>query len=98
MVRPKLVQDGLFLVDDLVGDKILEINVFTPGGLLSIGAMYRADFVDSVVQALKSNSTSAAATATRFPTALSRRCDADHVSARSCRSASARMRRRGGRG
>lgn len=55
MVRPKLVQDGLFLVGlDLVGDKILEINVFTPGGLLSIGEMYRTDFVDSVVQALES--------------------------------------------
>ena len=54
MVRPKLVQDGLFLVGlDLVGDKILEINVFTPGGLLSIGEMYRTDFVDSVVQALE---------------------------------------------
>ena len=54
MVRPKLVQDGLFLVGlDLVGDKILEINVFTPGGLLSIGRMYRTDFVDSVVQALE---------------------------------------------
>ena len=55
MVRPKLVQDGLFLVGlDLVGDKILEINVFTPGGLLSIGRMYRTDFVDRVVQALES--------------------------------------------
>ena len=55
MVRPKLVQDGLFLVGlDLVGDKILEINVFTPGGLLSIGEMYRADFVESVIQALES--------------------------------------------
>ena len=55
LVRPKLVQDGLFLVGlDLVGDKILEINVFTPGGLLSIGDMYRADFVDSVVQAVES--------------------------------------------
>jgi glutathione synthase len=55
MVRPKLVQDGLFLVGlDLVGDKILEINVFTPGGLLSIGEMYRTDFVDSIVQAVES--------------------------------------------
>ena len=31
-VRPKLVQDGIFLVGlDIVGDKIVEINVFTPG-------------------------------------------------------------------
>jgi glutathione synthase len=34
MVRPKLVQDGMFLVGlDIVGNKLLEINVFTPGGL-----------------------------------------------------------------
>ncbi len=34
MVRPKLVQDGMFLVGlDIVGDKLMEINVFSPGGL-----------------------------------------------------------------
>ncbi len=34
LVRPKLLQDGLFLVGlDIVGDRILEINVFSPGGL-----------------------------------------------------------------
>ncbi len=33
IVRPKLVADGMFLVGlDIVGDRILEINVFTPGG------------------------------------------------------------------
>ena len=54
MVRPKLIQDGLFLVGlDLVGDKILEINVFTPGGLLTIGEMYGAAFVEGIVEALE---------------------------------------------
>jgi glutathione synthase len=54
LVRPKLVQDGMFLVGlDLVGEKILEINVFTPGGLRSIGELYRADFVDAVLSALE---------------------------------------------
>jgi glutathione synthase len=54
LVRPKLVQDGLFLVGlDIVGDKILEINVFTPGGLHSIGKMQRADFGDHVVEAVE---------------------------------------------
>ena len=54
LIRPKLVQDGLFLVGlDLAGDKILEINVFTPGGLSSIGRMYRTDFADRVVQAVE---------------------------------------------
>ncbi|MDX5347590.1 MAG: glutathione synthase, partial [Hymenobacteraceae bacterium] len=34
LVRPKLVQDGMFLVGlDIVGDKLMEINVFTPGAL-----------------------------------------------------------------
>ena len=34
IVRPKLVQDGMFLVGlDIVGDKLMEINVFSPGGL-----------------------------------------------------------------
>ena len=40
LIRPKLLEDGLFLVGvDIVGDKILEINVFTPGGLCSICEM-----------------------------------------------------------
>ena len=34
IVRPKLVADGMFLVGlDIVGDKLMEINVFSPGGL-----------------------------------------------------------------
>ena len=34
IVRPKIVQDGMFLVGlDIVGDKLMEINVFSPGGL-----------------------------------------------------------------
>ena len=34
MVRPRLVEDGMFLVGlDIVGDKLMEINVFSPGGL-----------------------------------------------------------------
>ena len=48
MVRPKLVQDGMFLVGlDIVGDKILEINVFTPGGLWGASKMYRTDFAET---------------------------------------------------
>ena len=34
VVRPKLIADGMFLVGlDIVGDKLMEINVFSPGGL-----------------------------------------------------------------
>jgi glutathione synthase len=54
-VRPKLVRDGMFLVGlDIVGDKLLEINVFTPGGLRSMCEMYKTDFVESVIIALES--------------------------------------------
>ena len=55
MVRPKLVQDGMFLVGlDIVGDKILEINVFTPGGLWGASRMYRTDFAETVIVSLES--------------------------------------------
>lgn len=53
-VRPKLVQDGMFLVGlDIVGDKLLEINVFTPGGLNNLSQMYEVDFPQSVIEALE---------------------------------------------
>jgi glutathione synthase len=53
-VRPKLIQDGMFLVGlDIVGDKLLEINVFTPGGLNNLSQMYEVDFPLSVVEALE---------------------------------------------
>ncbi len=54
MVRPKLVEDGMFLVGlDIVGDKILEINVFTPGGLGTMYDLYGVDFADSVIAGLE---------------------------------------------
>ncbi|KKC31891.1 glutathione synthase [Devosia psychrophila] len=53
-VRPKLIQDGMFLVGlDIVGDKLLEINVFTPGGLNNLSQMYGVDFALSVIEALE---------------------------------------------
>lgn len=53
-VRPKLIQDGMFLVGlDIVGDKLLEINVFTPGGLNNLSQMYDVDFPMSVIEALE---------------------------------------------
>lgn len=53
-LRPKLIDDGMFLVGlDIVGDKILEINVFTPGGLQSIRALHAIDFAEEIVIALE---------------------------------------------
>jgi glutathione synthase len=54
IVRPKLVQDGMFLVGlDVVGDKLMEINVFSPGGLGSAQKFERVDFTNAVVDALE---------------------------------------------
>ena len=54
IVRPKLIHDGLFMVGlDIVGDKILEVNVFTPGGLYSICELQRTNFAETVIVALE---------------------------------------------
>ena len=53
MVRPKLVQDGMFLVGlDIVGDKLMEINVFSPGGLGSAQKFTKINFSRYVIEAL----------------------------------------------
>ena len=53
-VRPKLIHDGMFLVGlDIVGDKVLEINVFTPGGLNNLSEMYETNFPETVIVALE---------------------------------------------
>ena len=54
IVRPKLVQDGMFLVGlDIVGDKLMEINVFSPGGLGSALKFEKVRFTKGVIQALE---------------------------------------------
>jgi len=54
IVRPKLVQDGMFLIGlDVVGDKLMEINVFSPGGLGSIQKMTKINFCKVVIDALQ---------------------------------------------
>ena len=55
IVRPKLVQDGMFLVGlDMVGDKLMEINVFSPGGLGSAQKFEKVNFSNAVIDALES--------------------------------------------
>jgi glutathione synthase len=54
IVRPKLVEDGMFLVGlDIVGDKLMEINVFSPGGLGSARQFEGVNFAAAVIQALE---------------------------------------------
>ncbi len=54
IVRPKLVQDGMFLVGlDIVGDKLMEINVFSPGGFGSAQKFTKINFNKYVIGALE---------------------------------------------
>ncbi len=54
MVRPKLVEDGMFLVGlDIVGNKLMEINVFSPGGLHSIAKLTGINFSTEIIKALE---------------------------------------------
>ncbi|MFC2161220.1 glutathione synthase, partial [Acidobacteriota bacterium] len=54
IVRPKLVQDGMFLVGlDIVGKKLMEINVFSPGGLGSAQRFEKVNFNIAVIEALE---------------------------------------------
>jgi glutathione synthase len=54
MVKPKLIQDGMFLVGlDIVGNKLMEVNVFSPGGLGSAGNLQEEDFAGAVIASLE---------------------------------------------
>lgn len=54
ILRPKLLADGLYFVSaDLAGEKILELNVFTPGGLHSLREIYGIDVADVVIRDLE---------------------------------------------
>jgi glutathione synthase len=54
VVRPKLVADGMFLVGlDIVGDKLMEINVFSPGGLGSAHSLYEVNFAPAIIAELE---------------------------------------------
>ncbi|MAQ14369.1 MAG: glutathione synthetase [Sandaracinus sp.] len=54
LVRPKLVRDGMYLVGlDVVGDKLMEINVFSPGGLHGAEETLGVTFMDVIVRDLE---------------------------------------------
>ena len=53
-IEEKLVNDGLFYVGlDIVGNKLMEINIFSPGGLMSAGYRHGLDFFVPVVEAIE---------------------------------------------
>jgi glutathione synthase len=54
IVGPKLIQDGMFLVGlDIAGDKLMEVNVFSPGGLYSMERFEGVSFSDVVIESLE---------------------------------------------
>jgi glutathione synthase len=54
IIRPKLIADGMFLVGiDIVGDKILEVNVFSPGNLKSCSTLAGVDFSEPIIQSIE---------------------------------------------
>jgi len=53
-VSPKLRQDGIFFAGlDIVGDKLLEVNVFSPGGIDKVKILEGIDFAPLIVQAIE---------------------------------------------
>jgi len=54
IVRPKLVRDGMFLAGlDIAGDKLMEINVFSPGGLGSAQKFEGVNFSQCLIDAIE---------------------------------------------
>ena len=54
MVRPQLIQDGMFMVGlDIAGGILLEVNVFSPGGIGGIKEMTGVDFAPDVIDAVE---------------------------------------------
>jgi glutathione synthase len=54
LVRPRLIQDGIFFAGlDIVGEKIMEINVQSPGGLDNADELEGVDFTRKIIDALE---------------------------------------------
>ena len=53
-IRPKLIEDGMFLVGiDIIGDTILEVNVFSPGNLGSCSEMAGVNFAELILASIE---------------------------------------------
>jgi len=54
LLQPRLVADGLYFVGvDLVGGKVLEINVFAPGGIHNINELYGIEVASEIIRDLE---------------------------------------------
>lgn len=53
-VKDKLIQDGMYFVGlDIVGDRIMEINVFSPGALCQTEEIVKEDFSTFIIKQLE---------------------------------------------
>ena len=54
IVGPKLMRDGMYLAGlDIVGDKMMEVNVDTPGGINMAEELTGADFSGHIIKDLE---------------------------------------------
>ena len=54
LARPRLKEDGMFFVGlDLIGDRMVEVNVFTPGALIAAEKVTGCDFTSRIIEALE---------------------------------------------
>ncbi|WP_114750045.1 glutathione synthetase [Pleomorphovibrio marinus] len=54
IVGPKLIRDGMFMAGiDIVGDKIMELNLDSPGGIVSMERMEKEKFSNEIIKAIE---------------------------------------------
>lgn len=54
IVAPKLKRDGMFMAGiDIVGNKIMELNLDSPGGIYSIEKLEKEKFASSIIEAIE---------------------------------------------
>jgi glutathione synthase len=54
IIRPKLVADGIFIAGlDIVDNKLVEINLFSPSGLISAQSFENVNFSVAVIEAIE---------------------------------------------
>lgn len=54
LIKPKLIADGMFLTGlDIVGDKLMEINIFSPGGIGAASKLNKVDFFEPIITAIE---------------------------------------------
>ena len=53
-IRPRLVQDGMFFTGiEIIDDKLIDIDVFRPSGLITAQSYEKVNFSEAVIQALE---------------------------------------------